>query len=75
MKLLPCPFCGSTMLKKAHGWQRYVECLGCGVYGPGPIRSDDRDMQAISANQRWNERAELTELYLHNPRKKPRIGG
>ena len=71
MKLYPCWHCRSEDLSEATEWKRYVECNNCGCTGPNPLFSGNREMEAISANVRWNERADLTELYLNNPKRKP----
>ena len=48
-QLKPCPFCGSKDLDVT----QWVECNGCGAFGPTPDEYGD-----LSA---WNERKERSE--------------
>lgn len=50
IKLLPCPFCGSTNLVKSP----WIECDNCGAMGPSP-----RDCDNYPGG--WNRRATLAQ--------------
>jgi hypothetical protein len=53
MKLLPCPFCGSTKLET---WANEISCEQCGARGPsqdGP----ECTTNPLIRDQEWNRRA------------------
>lgn len=64
----PCPFCGSTELKrsakqKGTGYETYIRCKDCGAHGPH-VYTDLRNREQILQNadiqtltiKYWNRR-------------------
>jgi len=51
--LKPCPFCGSTNLDVT----QWVECNGCGAFGPTPADSGDLSNWNTRASDQEQEKA------------------
>lgn len=51
IKLLPCPFCGSTDLEWGFTFPDYVLCNSCEAMGP-----ESSDPEGIDARLAWNHR-------------------
>lgn len=56
--LLPCPFCGSTDIRKTdNGHEEWLQCEKCGAGGPWIEPPEGHDFTGTELADQWNTRA------------------